>query len=193
MLHNCMCVPPMCVERYTVLNRRLLCAQVRETIMTSALLRLPLSVPRREKVQRVDAIIAELVSTRPLLKGTAPLLSNATLEAVTLASFGWNSSAAEGNSSAPAERHLVSVTPASWALDAPVGIELASSWTGKACWPSCCPSSRWPPCSRISMPGLRCPPYPLVIDPDAHCKYLVLSVLVGRRLSVCWVVCHIWA
>ena len=36
--------------------------QVRETIMTSALLRLPLSVPRREKVQRVDAIIAELVS-----------------------------------------------------------------------------------------------------------------------------------
>ncbi len=29
--------------------------------MTSALLRLPLSVPRREKVARVDAIIAELV------------------------------------------------------------------------------------------------------------------------------------
>jgi hypothetical protein len=37
-------------------------AQVKETIMTSALLRLPLSIPRKEKVQRVNDIIAQLVS-----------------------------------------------------------------------------------------------------------------------------------
>ncbi|KAK9905029.1 hypothetical protein WJX75_008206 [Coccomyxa subellipsoidea] len=35
-------------------------ATVKETIMTSALLRLPLSIPRKEKVQRVNDIIAQL-------------------------------------------------------------------------------------------------------------------------------------
>ena len=35
--------------------------QVKETIMTSALLRLPLSISRKEKMQRVSDIIAQLV------------------------------------------------------------------------------------------------------------------------------------
>ena len=36
-------------------------SQVWETIMTSALLQLPLAMSRREKVQRVNDIIAQLV------------------------------------------------------------------------------------------------------------------------------------
>ena len=38
------------------------CFQVKETIMTSALLQLPLSMSKREKQQRVVAIIEQLVS-----------------------------------------------------------------------------------------------------------------------------------
>ena len=38
--------------------------QVKETIMTSALLQLPLSMSKRQKQQRVTAIIDQLVSVQ---------------------------------------------------------------------------------------------------------------------------------
>lgn len=37
--------------------------QVREALMTSALLQLPMSMGRRAKVERVNAVLEELVST----------------------------------------------------------------------------------------------------------------------------------
>ena len=37
------------------------CGQVREALLTSALLQLPYSMPKRDKMDRVEGIIAELV------------------------------------------------------------------------------------------------------------------------------------
>lgn len=47
--------------RYDEAHEGSACAQVKETIMTSALLQLPLSMPRREKERRITAIIEQLV------------------------------------------------------------------------------------------------------------------------------------
>ncbi len=55
------------LHRFTVFQL----VQVKETIMTSALLRLPLSISRREKMERVSNIIAQLVSRPETLPGHA--------------------------------------------------------------------------------------------------------------------------
>lgn len=41
------------------------CAQVKEAIVTSALLKLPQKMPRAEKMQRVEEILTELVRAAP--------------------------------------------------------------------------------------------------------------------------------
>jgi len=83
------------------------CLQVREALVTSALLQLPFSMPMREKLDRVEGIITELVSAgvpEPTLQFDTHMLGLPGCRALNVASHARASAACKSQSTATCER-----------------------------------------------------------------------------------------